>query len=50
MRHKYKRGWVFGEEVEGACSILEPVMHAWPESPKEAAELLECEGREWRRP
>ena len=49
-------------EAEGAWGILEPVMRAWSGSrevaaypagtwgPKEADELLERDGREWRRP
>jgi glucose-6-phosphate 1-dehydrogenase len=54
--------FIRADEAEGAWSILEPVMRAWSESkeiptypagtwgPKEADELLERDGREWRRP
>jgi glucose-6-phosphate 1-dehydrogenase len=54
--------FIRADEAEGAWAILEPVMHAWSESkevatypagtwgPKEADELLERDGREWRRP
>jgi glucose-6-phosphate 1-dehydrogenase len=54
--------FIRADEAEGAWSILEPVMGAWSESkevasypagtwgPKEADELLERDGREWRRP
>jgi glucose-6-phosphate 1-dehydrogenase len=54
--------FIRADEAEGAWSILEPVMGAWAESeeiptypagtwgPKEADELLERDGREWRRP
>jgi glucose-6-phosphate 1-dehydrogenase len=54
--------FIRADEAEGAWGILEPVMRAWSESkevaaypagtwgPKEADELLERDGREWRRP
>jgi glucose-6-phosphate 1-dehydrogenase len=54
--------FIRADEAEGAWSILEPVMRAWSESkeaptypagtwgPEEADELLERDGREWRRP
>ena len=54
--------FIRADEAEGAWGILEPVMRAWSGSrevaaypagnwgPKEADELLECDGREWRRP
>jgi glucose-6-phosphate 1-dehydrogenase len=54
--------FIRADEAEGAWSILEPVMHAWSErneipaypagtwGPREADELLERDGREWRRP
>jgi glucose-6-phosphate 1-dehydrogenase len=54
--------FIRADEAEGAWGILEPVMHTWSESsevasypagtwgPKEADELLERDGREWRRP
>ena len=54
--------FIRSDEAEGAWSILEPVMHAWSEreeiptypagtwGPEEADELLERDGREWRRP
>jgi glucose-6-phosphate 1-dehydrogenase len=54
--------FIRADEAEGAWAILEPVMRAWSESrevaaypagtwaPKEADELLERDGREWRRP
>ena len=54
--------FIRADEAEGAWSILEPVMRAWSESgeaaaypagtwgPAEAEELLERDGREWRRP
>ena len=54
--------FIRADEAEGAWSILEPVMHAWSEKgeaatypagtwgPREAEELLERDGREWRRP
>ena len=54
--------FIRADEAEGAWGILEPVMHAWSESkevaaypagtwgPKEADELLERDGRGWRRP
>jgi len=54
--------FIRADEAEGAWSILQPVMHAWSESgeiptypagswgPEEADDLLERDGREWRRP
>jgi glucose-6-phosphate 1-dehydrogenase len=54
--------FIRADEAEGAWGILQPVMRAWSESeeiptypagswgPKEADELLERDGREWRRP
>jgi glucose-6-phosphate 1-dehydrogenase len=54
--------FIRADEAEGAWGILEPVMHAWSESrevasypagtwgPEEADELLERDGRGWRRP
>jgi glucose-6-phosphate 1-dehydrogenase len=54
--------FIRADEAEGAWGILEPVMRAWSESeevptypagtwgPNEADELLERDGREWRRP
>ena len=54
--------FIRADEAEVAWSILEPVMHAWSLSkevaaypagtwgPEEADELLERDGREWRRP
>jgi glucose-6-phosphate 1-dehydrogenase len=54
--------FIRADEAEGAWSILEPVMRAWSEKgeaatypagtwgPREAEELLERDGREWRRP
>jgi glucose-6-phosphate 1-dehydrogenase len=54
--------FIRADEAEGAWRILEPVMHAWTQSeeiptypagtwgPEEADELLERDGREWRRP
>jgi glucose-6-phosphate 1-dehydrogenase len=54
--------FIRADEAEGAWAILEPVMRAWSGSreiplypagtwgPKEADELLERDGREWRRP
>jgi glucose-6-phosphate 1-dehydrogenase len=54
--------FIRADEAEDAWSILEPVMRAWSESkevptypagtwgPEEADELLERDGREWRRP
>ena len=54
--------FIRADEAEGAWSILAPVMEAWSEKkeiamypagewgPKEADELLERDGREWRRP
>ena len=54
--------FIRADEAEYAWAILEPVMRAWSGSrevaaylagtwgPKEADELLEREGREWRRP
>jgi glucose-6-phosphate 1-dehydrogenase len=54
--------FIRADEAEGAWGILEPVMHAWSESrevasypagtwgPEEAEELLERDGRGWRRP
>ena len=54
--------FIRADEAEGAWGILEPVMRAWSESeevptypagtwgPNEADELLERDGRGWRRP
>jgi glucose-6-phosphate 1-dehydrogenase len=54
--------FIRADEAEGAWGILEPVMRAWTGSkevatypagtwgPEEADELLEHDGREWRRP
>lgn len=54
--------FIRADEAEGAWGILEPVMRAWSRSkevspyqsgtwgPQEADELLERDGREWRRP
>jgi glucose-6-phosphate 1-dehydrogenase len=54
--------FIRADEAEDAWSILEPVMHAWYQSdklptyqagswgPAEADELLERDGRRWRRP
>jgi glucose-6-phosphate 1-dehydrogenase len=54
--------FIRADEAEGAWSIVEPVMRAWSESeevatypagtwgPEEADDLLERDGREWRRP
>jgi glucose-6-phosphate 1-dehydrogenase len=54
--------FIRADEAEGAWRILEPVMLAWTQSeeiptypagawgPEEANELLERDGREWRRP
>jgi glucose-6-phosphate 1-dehydrogenase len=54
--------FIRADEAEGAWGILEPVMRAWSENggvatypagawgPREAEELLERDGREWRRP
>ena len=54
--------FIRADEAEGAWSILAPVMEAWSEKkevamyaagewgPKEADELLERDGRQWRRP
>jgi glucose-6-phosphate 1-dehydrogenase len=54
--------FIRADEAEYAWEILEPVMRAWSESrevssypagtwgPEEADELLERDGREWRRP
>ena len=54
--------FIRADETEGAWSILEPVMKYWSESeeiafypagtwgPEEAEELLERDGRGWRRP
>ena len=54
--------FIRADEAEVAWSILEPVMRAWSEDgevepypagtwgPEEAEELLERDGREWRRP
>jgi glucose-6-phosphate 1-dehydrogenase len=54
--------FIRADEAEGAWRILEPVMHAWAQNreiptypagtwgPQEADELLERDGREWRRP
>ena len=54
--------FIRADEAEVAWSILEPVMHSWSLGkevaaypagtwgPEEADELLERDGREWRRP
>jgi glucose-6-phosphate 1-dehydrogenase len=54
--------FIRADEAEGAWGILEPVMRAWSRNgevptypagtwgPKETDELLERDGREWRRP
>jgi glucose-6-phosphate 1-dehydrogenase len=54
--------FIRADEAEGAWRILDPVMHHWSEEehvsfypagtwgPKEADDLLEQDGREWRRP
>jgi glucose-6-phosphate 1-dehydrogenase len=54
--------FIRADEAESAWSILKPMMHAWSESrevatypagawgPAEADDLLERDGREWRRP
>jgi glucose-6-phosphate 1-dehydrogenase len=54
--------FIRADEAEGAWKILDPVMHRWSEEknvsfyqagtwgPKAADDLLEQDGREWRRP
>jgi glucose-6-phosphate 1-dehydrogenase len=54
--------FIRADEAEGAWEILDPVVRAWSESekvspypagtwgPEEAEELIECDGRRWRRP
>jgi glucose-6-phosphate 1-dehydrogenase len=54
--------FIRADEAEGAWRILDPVMHHWAEEksvyfypagtwgPHEADDLLEQDGREWRRP